>query len=126
MLSSLFLFFIMIPALQSTAKFFGHHRSVSQLSAAGLDLAVRNSPLWCEKARLLRGVPAVGNVSVTTLLAHLPELGTALSMTSSLRMQAVSATLGFLPAALAATILGGRAASADVVWFSRCSRRRLG
>ena len=28
------------------------------------------------KARLLRSVPAVGSVTVTTLLAHLPELGT--------------------------------------------------
>jgi len=41
-----------------------------------LEQAIRRSPLWCEKARLLRSVPAVGSVTVTTLLAHLPELGT--------------------------------------------------
>jgi transposase len=43
---------------------------------ATLEEAIRRSPLWCEKARLLRTVPAVGSVTVTTLLAHLPELGT--------------------------------------------------
>ena len=50
-------------------------KQLAELDAA-LELAVRNSPLWCEKARLLRTVPAVGSVTVTTLLAHLPELGT--------------------------------------------------
>jgi transposase len=43
---------------------------------ASLEDAIRRSPIWCEKARLLRSVPAVGSVTVTTLLAHLPELGT--------------------------------------------------
>jgi len=43
---------------------------------AALEEAIRHSPLWCEKARLLQSVPAVGSVTVTTLLAHLPELGT--------------------------------------------------
>jgi transposase len=41
-----------------------------------LEQAIRNSPLWSEKAQLLRSVPAVGSVTVITLLAHLPELGT--------------------------------------------------
>ena len=41
-----------------------------------LEEAIRRSPLWCEKATFLRSVPAVGSVTVTTLLAHLPELGT--------------------------------------------------
>jgi transposase len=41
-----------------------------------LEKAIRNSPLWSEKAQLLRSVPAVGSVTVITLLAHLPELGT--------------------------------------------------
>jgi transposase len=50
-------------------------KQLAELDAA-LDQAVRNSPLWCEKARLLRSMPAVGSVTVTTLLAHLPELGT--------------------------------------------------
>jgi transposase len=41
-----------------------------------LEQAIRRLPLWSEKARLLRSVPAVGSVTVITLLAHLPELGT--------------------------------------------------
>jgi transposase len=41
-----------------------------------LEQAIRRSPVWAEKARLLRSVPGVGSVTVTTLLAHLPELGT--------------------------------------------------
>jgi transposase len=41
-----------------------------------LEQAIRNSPLWSEKAQLLRSVPAVGSVTVITLLAYLPELGT--------------------------------------------------
>jgi transposase len=43
---------------------------------ATLEQAIGRSPLWHEKAKLLRSVPAVGSVTVTTLLAHLPELGT--------------------------------------------------
>jgi len=50
-------------------------KQLTELDAA-LEQAIRNSPLWSEKARLLRGVPAVGSVTVLTLLAHLPELGT--------------------------------------------------
>lgn len=41
-----------------------------------LEQAIRRSPLWSEKAPLLRSVPAVGSVTVITLLAHQPELGT--------------------------------------------------
>ena len=48
---------------------------LAELDAA-LERAIRNSPLWSEKARLLRSVPAVGSVTVITLLSHLPELGT--------------------------------------------------
>src|ERR1700730_15757357 len=43
---------------------------------ASLGRAIRDSPLWSQKARLLRSVPSVGSVTVNTLLAHLPELGT--------------------------------------------------
>jgi transposase len=41
-----------------------------------LEQAIRNSPLWSEKAQFLRSVQAVGSVTVITLLTHLPELGT--------------------------------------------------
>jgi transposase len=50
-------------------------KQLAELDAA-LEEAIRRSPLWYEKAKLLRSVPAVGSVTVTTLLAHLPELGT--------------------------------------------------
>jgi transposase len=50
-------------------------KQLAELDVA-LEQAIRHSPLWSEKARLLRSVPAVGSVTVTTLLAHLPELGT--------------------------------------------------
>jgi transposase len=50
-------------------------KQLAELDLA-LEQAIRRSPLWSEKARLLRSVPAVGSVTVTTLLAHLPELGT--------------------------------------------------
>ncbi len=51
---------------------------------------IRRSPAWCEKARLLRSVPGIGNVTVTTLLAHLPELGT-------LNRRAIAALVGVAP-----------------------------
>jgi transposase len=41
-----------------------------------LEQAIRNSPVWSEKERLLRSVPGVGSVTVSTMLANLPELGT--------------------------------------------------
>jgi len=41
-----------------------------------LDQAIKDSPVWQEKADLLKGVPGVGRVTVLTLLALLPELGT--------------------------------------------------
>lgn len=43
---------------------------------AELEQAIRNSPVWSEKERLLRSVPGVGSVTVSTMLANLPELGT--------------------------------------------------
>jgi transposase len=55
-----------------------------------LEHAIRRSPVWCAKARLLRSVPGIGNVAVTTLLAHLPELGT-------LKRRAIAALVGVAP-----------------------------
>ena len=40
-----------------------------------LNAAIRSSPVWRAKENLLRGVPGVGRVLATTLLAELPELG---------------------------------------------------
>lgn len=38
--------------------------------------AIQRSPVWREKEQWLRSVPGVGPVLTSTLLAHLPELGT--------------------------------------------------
>ena len=48
------------------------------LEQADTDLAdaIQQSPIWREKDELLRSVPGIGPVLTTTLLAHLPELGT--------------------------------------------------
>jgi transposase len=59
---------------------------LAELDAA-LERAIRNSPLWSEKAR---SVPAVGSVTVITLLSHLPELGT-------LSRRKIAALLGVAP-----------------------------
>ncbi len=41
-----------------------------------LQQRLRASPVWREADDLLRGVPGIGPVTATTLLATLPELGT--------------------------------------------------
>jgi transposase len=64
-------------------------KQLAELDAA-LEQAIRRSPLWSEKPRLLRSVPGVGNVTVTTLLAHLLELGT-------LSRRKVAALVGVAP-----------------------------
>jgi len=64
-------------------------KQLADLDAA-LERAIRNSPLWSEKARLLRSVPAVGSVTVITLLSHLPELGT-------LNRRKIAALVGVAP-----------------------------
>ena len=40
-----------------------------------IDAAIKNSPVWRTKDKLLRSVPGVGPVLSRTLLAELPELG---------------------------------------------------
>src|SRR5687768_11026232 len=49
-----------------------------ELAQTDRDLAqaIRESPVWREKEKLLRSTPGVGPVLTTTLLATLPELGT--------------------------------------------------
>lgn len=42
-----------------------------------IDKLVRHSPLWCAKLDLLTSVPGVGDIVARTLIAELPELGTA-------------------------------------------------
>jgi transposase len=83
-----------------------------------LEHAIRRSPAWCAKARLLRSVPGIGSVTVTTLLAHLPELGT-------LNRRAIAALVGVAPfnhdsgkLRGTRTIWGGRAQVRAVLYMS--------
>lgn len=55
-----------------------------------LDSSVRKSPIWREKDNLLQSVPGVGPVLSTTLLAHLPEMG-------SLNRRQIAALVGVAP-----------------------------
>ena len=50
----------------------------------------KESPLWLEKARLLREVPGIGSVSCFTLLGALPELG-------KLKGKQIAALVGVAP-----------------------------
>lgn len=51
---------------------------------------IRESPIWSEKAELLRDVPGIGSVSCLTLVGALPELG-------SLNRQQIAALVGVAP-----------------------------
>jgi transposase len=55
-----------------------------------IDETVRGSPLWCEKEDLLASVPGVGPITVRTMLAELPELG-------SLDRRKIAALVGLAP-----------------------------
>jgi transposase len=55
-----------------------------------LNRAVKESPVWQAKANILLSVPGVGPVTMITLLAELPELGT-------LSRQKISALVGICP-----------------------------
>ena len=57
---------------------------------AEIDETVRGSPLWREKEDLLASVPGVGPVTVRTMLAELPELG-------SLDRRKIAALAGLAP-----------------------------
>jgi transposase len=57
---------------------------------AEIDETVRGSPLWREKEDLLASVPGVGPITVRTMLAELPELG-------SLDRRKIAALVGLAP-----------------------------
>ena len=75
---------------------------------------VRSSPLWREKDDLLRSAPGVGPVLATTLLAHLPELGT-------LTRQQIAALVGVAPLNRDSGTLRGR----RTVWGGRAHVRTV-
>jgi transposase len=86
---------------------------LAQLDGA-LAAAVRRSPLWRAKDDLLRGVPGVGPVLATTLLAELPELG-------ALSRRQVAALAGVAPLNRDSGTLRGR----RVTWGGRAPLRRV-
>lgn len=55
-----------------------------------LQQTIRQTPLWCQQANLLRSVPGVGEVLSATLLATLPELG-------QLNAKQIAALVGLAP-----------------------------
>jgi transposase len=77
-----------------------------------LDQAIKETPVWREKADLLKSVPGVGRVTVTTVLALLPELGT-------LTRRQIAALVGVAPFNRDSGTLRGRRA----VWGGRAAVR---
>ncbi len=91
-----------------------------------LEEAVRASPAWRERDELLRGIPGIGPVASRTLLAALPELGTAAG-------GRLAALAGLAPYADdsgtrsgARRIRGGRAEVRRVLYMAALSASRRG
>jgi transposase len=55
-----------------------------------MDDLIKKSPIWSERGKILKSVPGVGPVMLSTMLAALPELGT-------LNRKKVSALVGVAP-----------------------------
>ena len=62
-------------ARKSIARMLKTLRAELSVIDAEIDESVRGSPVWCAKEDLLASVPGVGSVTVRTMLAELPELG---------------------------------------------------
>lgn len=89
-----------------------------------MDQALRQSPLWLEKARLLESTNGVGNTTSATLVALLPELG-------QLNRRQISALVGVCPFNRDSgnmrgkrTIFGGRAAVRSALYMATLSAMR--
>lgn len=80
----------------------------------GLAETIRQSPVWREKEDLLRSVPGVGPVLITTLLANLPELGT-------LTNKQIAALVGVAPLNRDSGTLSGK----RTVWGGRAQVRAV-
>lgn len=74
--------------------------------------SIRRSPVWREKEDLLKGVPGIGPVTRTTLLAELPELG-------SLKRRPISSLVGLAPFASESGMHKGK----RVIWGGRATVR---
>ena len=85
-----------------------------ELASTDMDLTetIQQSPVWREKEELLRSVPGVGPVLVSTLLANLPELGT-------LTRKQIAALAGVAPVPRDSGTLRGR----RTIWGGRAHVR---
>jgi transposase len=81
---------------------------------ADLQRTIQDSPVWREQDDLLRSVPGVGPVLVTTLFANLPELGT-------LSRKEVAALAGVAPFPRDSGTLKGR----RTIWGGRAHVRAV-
>jgi transposase len=79
-----------------------------------LDQAIKETPVWREKADLLKTVPGVGRVTITTMLALLPELG-------ALSRRQIASLVGVAPFNRDSGTLRGRRA----VWGGRAAVRSV-
>lgn len=74
--------------------------------------SLKSSPLWLAKDRLLRGIPGIGPVTSSLLVAELPELGT-------LNRRAIAALVGLAPFSRDSGTLQGK----RTVWGGRAQVR---
>jgi len=89
-----------------------------------IDQHIQNSPIWKEKEQLLLAVEGVGPTTARTLLAELPELGTA-------SRQEIAALVGLAPFNRDSgtmrgrrTIVGGRAPVRSVLYMATLTATR--
>jgi transposase len=89
-----------------------------------IDDFIQGSAVWQEKATLLKSVPGIGRITVSTLLAMLPELGT-------LNRQEIAALVGVAPVNKDSgrkqgkrRIFGGRAPVRSVLYMAALSATR--
>jgi transposase len=89
-----------------------------------IDGALRSSPLWREKEDLLASIPGVGDVTIRTVLADLPELGT-------LDRRKIASLVGYAPFTRQSGkwrgksfIAGGRRYVRSVIFMAAMTARR--
>lgn len=79
-----------------------------------IDGAIRKSPLWLHKRRLLGSMPGVGRVTTTALIAQLPELG-------QLDRRKIAALVGVAPLNRDSGTMRGR----RQIWGGRAAVRKV-
>jgi len=79
-----------------------------------IDQTIKNSPAWQPKSDLLKSVPGIGQVTTSTLIGHLPELGT-------LTNKKIAALVGVAPFNRDSGTLHGR----RCIWGGRAAIRSV-